>query len=206
MRMGTPRSLASAATSLISCGLRRLPGLSRSPWTPASRAARAILWMEVDVGDDGHRRSGHDAGQTLGGRFLVAGAAHDVGTRRGQGVDLRQGPVGVGRLGGRHRLHRDGSPVPHGYRAHVDPAGRSPRSQDLCGVHHPMLRPGPSPPAPPPHVGGRPGQGGNPGRRPIRTGWPVGECRSFTSVVANSTPRKAIMSQAKGRSLAASAW
>ena len=46
MRMGTPRSLASAATCLISASLRRLPGLSRRPCTPASRAARAISWWK----------------------------------------------------------------------------------------------------------------------------------------------------------------
>src|ERR1700688_4606296 len=44
MRMGTPRSRASAATCLISASLRKLPGLRRSPWTPASKAASAISW------------------------------------------------------------------------------------------------------------------------------------------------------------------
>ena len=37
------------------------------------------LEVEVDVGDDRHRRAGHDVGQPLGGLLLVAGAAHDVG-------------------------------------------------------------------------------------------------------------------------------
>jgi hypothetical protein len=46
MRMGTPRSFASEATVLISASLRRLPGLSRRPWTPASSAANAILWWK----------------------------------------------------------------------------------------------------------------------------------------------------------------
>src|SRR3546814_13471263 len=34
--------------------------------------------LVVDVGDDGHRGAGDDAGQTLGGLGLVARAAHDV--------------------------------------------------------------------------------------------------------------------------------
>ena len=53
MRTGIPRSLHSRATSLISSGLRRLPGLSRRQSTPASRAARAIStwkWMSATIG------------------------------------------------------------------------------------------------------------------------------------------------------------
>ena len=46
MRIGTPRSRASAATSLISASLRRLPGFSRNPCTPASSAASAISWWK----------------------------------------------------------------------------------------------------------------------------------------------------------------
>ena len=46
MRMGTPRSRASAATCLISASLRRLPGFRRSPCTPASSAASAISWWK----------------------------------------------------------------------------------------------------------------------------------------------------------------
>ena len=37
---------ASAATCLISASLRRLPGLSRRPCTPASSAASAISWWK----------------------------------------------------------------------------------------------------------------------------------------------------------------
>ena len=56
------------ATSLISSGLRRFPGLSRRPCTPASRAASAIStwkWMSATIGT-GER--GHDLGQAFGGR------------------------------------------------------------------------------------------------------------------------------------------
>ena len=48
-----PRSLASAATALMCSGLRMLPGLSRSPCTPASMAASAIRywwWMSAMIG------------------------------------------------------------------------------------------------------------------------------------------------------------
>ena len=63
--------------------------------------------LEVDVGDDRHRRAGHDLRQALGRLLLVARAAHDVGAGRGQRVDLRERAVDVGRLRRGHRLHRD---------------------------------------------------------------------------------------------------
>ena len=45
--------MASWATALMCSGLRMLPGFSRSPWTPASIAARAIRywwWMSAMIG------------------------------------------------------------------------------------------------------------------------------------------------------------
>ena len=53
MRIGTPRSVASAATALMCSGRRMLPGLRRRPCTPASIAASAILywwWMSAMTG------------------------------------------------------------------------------------------------------------------------------------------------------------
>ena len=44
MRIGSWRSRASLATALMCSGLRMLPGLRRSPWTPASIAANAIRY------------------------------------------------------------------------------------------------------------------------------------------------------------------
>ena len=84
------------------------------------------LVVEVDVGDDRHRRAGHDPGQALGGRLLVAGAPHQVGTGGGQGVDLGEGGLGIGRLGGGHRLHGDRGATADRHVAHVDLAGGPP--------------------------------------------------------------------------------
>ena len=53
MRIGTPRSLASGATTLMCSGLRMLPGLRRRQCTPASSAASAIWywwWMSATIG------------------------------------------------------------------------------------------------------------------------------------------------------------
>ncbi len=53
IRIGSPRSFASRATTLMCSALRMLPGLSRSPWTPASIAASASLywkWMSAMIG------------------------------------------------------------------------------------------------------------------------------------------------------------
>ena len=49
---------------------------------PRLEGGQRHLVVEVDVGDDRHRRAGHDLGQALGRRLLVAGAAHDVGAGR----------------------------------------------------------------------------------------------------------------------------
>src|SRR5512132_2807771 len=53
MRMGTPLALASRAISLTLSWYLMLPGLIRSPWIPASRAAMAYFhwkWMSATTG------------------------------------------------------------------------------------------------------------------------------------------------------------
>ena len=124
------------------------------------------LVVEVDVGDDRHRRAGHDPGQALGGRLLVAGAPHQVGAGGGQRVDLGQGALGVGRLGGGHRLHGDRGAAADGHPAHVDLAGGPPLGGGPGrSSHAPMLGAA---------SGSRTGC-----RRLSRTGWPSGGgCRS----------------------------
>ena len=107
MRIGRPRSLASRATALMCSGLRMLPGLSRSPCDARLHRRERELVLEVDVGDDRHRRAGDDLRQALGRGLLVAGAAHDVAAGGGERVDLGQRAVDVGGLRGGHRLHRD---------------------------------------------------------------------------------------------------
>ena len=82
------------------------------------RQGHAVLM--VDVGDHGHRRTGHDVGQPFGRLRLVARAAHDVAAGRRQGVDLLEGALDVGRLGDRHRLHGDRRATTHGHGADVD--------------------------------------------------------------------------------------
>ena len=91
--------------------------------------------LVVDVGHDGHRRPGHDAGQALGRLGLVARAPHDVAAGHGQVVDLLQRAVDVGRLGGRHRLHRDGSVTADGHVAHHDLAGLATRVRGFAEFH-----------------------------------------------------------------------
>ena len=92
--------------------------------------------LVVDVGDDRHRRSGDDAGQSLGRLGLVAGAAHDVGPRRSQRVDLLQRALDIGRLRDRHRLHADGGVTADGHGADVDLARLAPRRGGLVRPEH----------------------------------------------------------------------
>ena len=106
MRIGMPRSFASRATSLDVLGLADVAGVEAQALHAGFHRGERELVLEVDVGDDRHRRAGHDLREPLGGRLLVAGAAHDVAARGGERVDLRERAVDVGRLGGGHRLHR----------------------------------------------------------------------------------------------------
>ena len=86
-------------------GLADVAGVEAQAGHAGLEGGQGQLVLEVDVGHDRHRRAGHDAGQALGRLRLVAGAAHDVGAGAGQGVDLGQRALDVGRLGDRHRLH-----------------------------------------------------------------------------------------------------
>jgi len=87
------------------------------------------LVLEVDVGDERNRRAGHDLREPFGRGLLVTGTAHDVAAGAGQRVDLRQRAVDVGRLGRRHRLHRNRRSAPDGDGADLDLAGVAARVQ-----------------------------------------------------------------------------
>ena len=65
-----------------------LPGFKRSFATPASIAASAMLVVEVDVGDDRHRRALHDVRQARGVARILARDANDLAACHRQAVDL----------------------------------------------------------------------------------------------------------------------
>ena len=90
---------------------------------PRLKGPEGHLVMEMDIGDDRHRRPGHDVGQSFGCRLLIAGAAHDVGTGGGQGVNLRERGLDVGRLRGRHGLDRDRGVAPDSHFSDLDLPG-----------------------------------------------------------------------------------
>jgi hypothetical protein len=73
---------------------------------------KSHLVLVVDVGDDRHRRAGHDVRQSFGRFDLVARAPHDVRAGGMQRVDLRKRSFDVCSLGDRHRLHRDRGVAP----------------------------------------------------------------------------------------------
>ena len=103
------------------------------------------LVLVVDVGDHRDRRPRHDLGQPLGRLRLVARAADDVAPGGGQGVDLLERALDVGRLGDRHRLHGDRGAATDGDRAHRDLSGLATLTRPFGDVHTPPtlpLRPG----------------------------------------------------------------
>jgi len=85
------------------------------------RQRHAVL--VVDIGDDRHRRAGHDLGEAFGRRAFVARAPHDVAAGCRKAVDLLQRALHVGRLRDGHRLHADGRVAADGDGADVDLAG-----------------------------------------------------------------------------------
>ena len=107
MRIGRPRSLASLRDELDVLGLADVAGVEPQRLHARFHRRERELVLEVDVGDDRHRRAGHDLRQALGRVLLVARAAHDVAAGGGERVDLRERAVDVGGLRGGHRLHRD---------------------------------------------------------------------------------------------------
>ena len=123
MRMGTPRSRASAGDLLDLGLLAQVARVEPQALDAGLQGGERHLVVEVDVGHDRHRRARHDLGQALGRRLLVAGAADDVGPGGRQRVDLGQGALDVGRLGGGHRLDRDRRAAADGHAADVDLAG-----------------------------------------------------------------------------------
>ena len=115
--------LALAGDELDLLRLAEVAGVEPQAVDARLEGGQGHLHVEVDVGHDRHRAAGHDTGQALGGLPLVAGAAHDVGAGRLQGVDLGQGAVDVGGLGDGHRLHGDRGAAADRHRSDHDLAG-----------------------------------------------------------------------------------
>ncbi len=136
IRIGTPRSLGLAGDQLDLGLLAEVAGVEPQALHPGLQRGERHLVVEVDVGDDRHRRARDDLGQALGRGLLVAGAAHDVRAGRRQGVDLGQGALDVGGLGGGHRLDRDRRTTADGHPAHGDLAGGPARRDQLRGNFH----------------------------------------------------------------------
>ena len=109
-------------------GLADVAGVESQRLHAGFERGQRELVLEVDVGDDRHRRAGHDLRETFGRLLLVAGAAHDVAPGRGQRVDLGQRAVDVGGLGRRHRLDRDRRVTTDG-----DARPRRAADEDLAG-------------------------------------------------------------------------
>jgi hypothetical protein len=76
--------------------------------------------VEVDVGDDRDRRFGDDRLQRLGVGLARHSDTDDVGAGLCDGADLIHRRFEVGRLGLRHRLHRDGCATADRDHAHED--------------------------------------------------------------------------------------
>src|SRR5690606_17078714 len=110
------------------CFLANVARIQTQPMYTCLHGGERQLVLEMDVGHDRHRRPRDDLGQSLGGLDVVAGDAHDVRAGTPEGVDLSEGSVDIGRLGGRHRLDGHRGATTHGYVTHLDLAGQLARN------------------------------------------------------------------------------
>ncbi len=118
-----PAVLGLAGHGLDLVLLADVPGVETQTLHPGLHRGERQPVLVVDVGDDRDRAAGHYLGETLRRLDLVAGDADDVGAGSGEGIDLGQGAVDVGSLGGGHRLNRDRRPAPDGNGADMELTG-----------------------------------------------------------------------------------
>ena len=81
MRIGQAAVLGLGRDELDVLGLADVAGVEAQRLHARFHRGERELVLEVDVGDDRHRRTRHDLREPIGGLLLVARAAHDVGSR-----------------------------------------------------------------------------------------------------------------------------
>ena len=79
MRIGMPWSRAASITARTRSSRPMLPGLMRRQSTPSSATRRAMLVVEVDVGDQRHGDLALDPAERFGGVHGRHRDAHDIG-------------------------------------------------------------------------------------------------------------------------------
>ena len=90
-----------------------LPGLMRTPGHAGLYRRHRQTVVEVDVGDQRHRRSGHQRRQGFGGGLVGDRHPHERGPGRRERPDLAEGGLDVVGAGVGHRLDDDRSATPH---------------------------------------------------------------------------------------------
>ena len=130
-------------------GLADVAGVQPQRLHPGLDRGERELVLEVDVGDDRHRRAGHDLRR---GPTAASSSLHVQRTMSApaaaERVDLRQRAVDVGRLGRRHRLDRHRGVAADGHVADHHLAGPTSRGfapQPTAGTVPQTFTRGPKP-------------------------------------------------------------
>ena len=134
MRIGMPRSLALRTTSLDILVLADVAGIEAQAVDAGVERLERQRVLEVDVGDQRHRRVRDDIGQRRRRLAVGHGDADDLAANIGQLVNLAQRRLRVAGVGGRHRLDDDGRAAADANVADVDgpcQAARREQSQEL---------------------------------------------------------------------------
>ena len=120
MRIGTPFSVARAATSATFSGPPMLPGLSRTQCAPASIALSASVWLKWMSAITGIGESRTIVTERLDVLVARHGHAHEVGARVRHAADLVHRGGQVRGLGLGHRLDHDRGAAADLHAADVD--------------------------------------------------------------------------------------
>ena len=117
-------------------GLAQVARVESQPLHSRLQGGECHLVMEVHVGHDRDRRARDYLRQCFGRLLLVAGAAHDIGARGRERVDLGEGCLSVGRLRHGHRLDRDGRTTADCDLADIDLTSLAPFGHGCRGSGH----------------------------------------------------------------------
>ena len=124
-------------------------GIDAQPVNAAFQRGQGEMVIEVDVGDDGDRGVGGDAGEGFRRLHIGNGEADDLAPGQSQAFDLGAGGRDVTGVGLGHGLDRDGGPAADGNVAQADGAAVTPRGKSGCsggrvlvchGVRGPPIR------------------------------------------------------------------
>ena len=117
-------------------GAADIAGIDAQAGRAVHRRLDGALVVKMDIGHDRNIRRGGNRLHRLGGVFVGAGNAHDIGARFLDAADLVDGGAGIAGDGVGHGLDRDRRVAAHGNLAHHDLARLAPVNVAISADAH----------------------------------------------------------------------